>query len=523
MNLDDIAQNQRWLQQRLMKKNGTFQSHLGGFIFMLDELKKELDVSVTENGARGHATSGSLIVDFNFMASSMRAWSGDEIRDCFLEVYHDDPLLALRWLFYARDIRMGMGERRLFRECYKVLPVPAAVANLTNIPFYGRWDDLVSLFGVMGSVVDEAVVRIVSAQLDMDLLSMERGGPVSLLAKWMPSENASSVESKRLARKLAKALDLSFKEYRKTLSSLRGYIDVVESRMCSGDWSGIDYEKVPSMANLRYADAFMRHDYDRRARYLSRVSNGDADFNMSVASPVDVVHRYVGRHRSPDEQDDVLELAWKSLSDVFVDDVLVVADGSGSMTWNLSGVLPLTVANSLALYTAEHNSGEFRNHFITFSSHPRLIRIPEDATLYEKLRIMSRYMECSSTNIEAVFDLILDAAVNNEMTQDDMPGSVLVISDMEFNQAVSGGPDRTLFDEIKSKYKAHGFVMPRLVFWNVSSRTGTIPVRTNNMGVALVSGYSQNTRKMVMSDKLDPYEVLVETLMSPRYDRVVPG
>ena len=523
MNLDDITQNQRWLQQTLMKKNGTFQSHLGGFIFMLDELKKELDVSVTENGARGHVTSGSLIVDFNFMASSMRAWSGDEIRDCFLEVYHDDPLLALRWLFYARDIRMGMGERRLFRECYKVLPVPAAVANLTNIPFYGRWDDLVSLFGVMGSVVDEAVVRIVSAQLDMDLLSMERGGPVSLLAKWMPSENASSVESKRLARKLAKALDLSFKEYRKTLSSLRGYIDVVESRMCSGDWSGIDYEKVPSMANLRYADAFMRHDYDRRARYLSRVSNGDADFNMSVASPVDVVHRYVGRHRSPDEQDDVLELAWKSLSDVFVDDVLVVADGSGSMTWNLSGVLPLTVANSLALYTAEHNSGEFRNHFITFSSHPRLIRIPEDATLYEKLRIMSRYMECSSTNIEAVFDLILDAAVNNEMTQDDMPGSVLVISDMEFNQAVSGGPDRTLFDEIKSKYKAHGFVMPRLVFWNVSSRTGTIPVRTNNMGVALVSGYSQNTLKMVMSDKLDPYDVLVETLMSPRYDRVVPG
>ena len=490
---------------------------------MLDELKKELDVSVTENGARGHATSGSLIVDFNFMASSMRAWSGDEIRDCFLEVYHDDPLLALRWLFYARDIRMGLGERRLFRECYKVLPVPAAVANLTNIPFYGRWDDLVSLFGVMGSVVDEVVVRIVSAQLDMDLLSMERGGPVSLLAKWMPSENASSMESRRLARKLAKALDLSFKEYRKTLSSLRGYIDVVESRMCSGDWSGIDYEKVPSMANLRYADAFMRHDYDRRARYLSRVSNGDADFNMSVASPVDVVHRYVGRHRSPDEQDDVLELAWKSLSDVFVDDVLVVADGSGSMTWNLSGVLPLTVANSLALYTAEHNSGEFRNHFITFSSHPRLIRIPEDATLYEKLRIMSRYMECSSTNIEAVFDLILDAAVNNEMTQDDMPGSVLVISDMEFNQAVSGGPDRTLFDEIKSKYKAHGFVMPRLVFWNVSSRTGTIPVRTNNMGVALVSGYSQNTLKMVMSDKLDPYDVLVETLMSPRYDRVVPG
>ena len=505
------------------EKEWNFQSHLGGFIFMLDELKKELDVSVTENGARGHATSGSLIVDFNFMASSMRAWSGDEIRDCFLEVYHDDPLLALRWLFYARDIRMGMGERRLFRECYKVLPVPAAVANLINIPFYGRWDDFVSLFGVMGSVVDEAVVRIVSAQLDMDLLSMERGGPVSLLAKWMPSENASSVESKRLARKLAKALDLSFKEYRKTLSSLRGYIDVVESRMCSGDWSGIDYEKVPSMANLRYADAFMRHDYDRRARYLSRVSNGDADFNMSVASPVDVVHRYVGRHRSPDEQDDVLELAWKSLSDVFVDDVLVVADGSGSMTWNLSGVLPLTVANSLALYTAEHNSGEFRNHFITFSSHPRLIRIPEDATLYEKLRIMSRYMECSSTNIEAVFDLILDAAVNNEMTQDDMPGSVLVISDMEFNQAVSGGPDRTLFDEIKSKYKAHGFVMPRLVFWNVSSRTGTIPVRTNNMGVALVSGYSQNTLKMVMSDKLDPYDVLVETLMSPRYDRVVPG
>lgn len=523
MNLGDKNNPTKMATANINEKAGNFSEPSWRFIFMLDELKKELNTSVTENGARGHATSGSLIVDFNFMASSMRAWSGDEIRDYFLEVYYDDPLLALRWLFYARDIRMGLGERRLFRECYRVLPVAAAVANLGNIPFYGRWDDLVSLFGVMDPFVDEAVVRIVSAQLDLDLLSMERGGPVSLLAKWMPSENASSMESRRLARKLARALDLSFKEYRKTLSSLRGYIDVVESRMCSGDWSGIDYERVPSMANLRYGDAFMRHDPARRARYLSEVSNGKADFNMSVASPVDVVHRYVGRHRSPDERDDVLELAWKNLSDVFVDDVLVVADGSGSMTWALSGVLPLTVANSLALYTAEHNSGEFRNHFITFSSHPRLIRIPEDASLYEKLRIMSRYMECSSTNIEAVFDLILSAAINNEMTQDDMPGSVLVISDMEFNQAVSGGPDKTLFDEIRDKYEARGFVMPRLVFWNVSSRTGTIPVRTNNMGVALVSGYSQNTLKMVMSDKLDPYDVLVETLMSPRYDRVVPG
>ena len=175
------------------------------------------------------------------------------------------------------------------------------------------------------------------------------------------------------------------------------------------------------------------------------------------------------------------------------------------------------VANALAIYFAERSSGEFKDKYITFSNRPQLVDFSNAKNLREKIEIALRHNEVASTNIEAVFDLILRTAISNNMSQEDVPKNILILSDMEFNNAVSGRPNQTLFDTIANKFAEHGYKMPRLVFWNILSRTGTIPVKENDLGVALVSGFSVNVAKMVMSGKTDPFECLLETLNSERY------
>lgn len=342
----------------------------------------------------------------------------------------------------------------------------------------------------------------------------------------MPSENASSKTTKKMAKKVRKMLKYSSKEYRLMLSKLRKYLNVVEVKMCNNDWEHIDYEKVPSMANLKYSNAFMMHDRSRRIEYLESVSKGESKLNMKVASPVDVVSRYgswrVGRY------DQTLELAWKNLKDVMVEDTLVVADGSGSMTVSVGGrTSALDVANALAIYTSEHNTGVYRNKYITFSNNPQFVEFGEDDTLEEKLRIASEHSEVANTNIEKVFDLILYVAIQNDIPKDEMVKNILIISDMEFDMAQRSWRNsdeiltQSLFDGIKQRYIANGYDLPKLIFWNVNSRTQTIPLVENELGVVLVSGFSQNVLKMVMSNNCNPYEVLVETITSERYDKVI--
>ena len=345
---------------------------------------------------------------------------------------------------------------------------------------------------------------------------------VSLLGKWLPSENASSKETKKMAKKVRKLLNMSSRHYRLMLSNLRKHIDVVEVKMCDNNWSDIDYEKVPSLANLKYKNAFMVHDGERRREYLSSVAKGTSKINMKAATPVDIVAKYMpGWHMY--DYDDTLEVAWKNLKDIMIEDTLVVADGSGSMCVPVSGkTTALHVANALAVYTAEHNSGIYRNKYITFSSKPQFVEFDEQDSLFKKLDIAH---EVANTNIEAVFDLILGVAIQNNIPKNEMVNNILIISDMEFDRAQRGWGDnqlltQSLFDSIKRRYQDVGYDLPRLIFWNVNSRTQAIPLTENELGVALVSGFSQNVLKMVMSSKYDPYEVLIETITAPRYDKI---
>lgn len=498
-------------------------------------LDNEYNVSVTENGAVGYRSTGKELLDLNFAVASLRKMSDEEVAKRFMKAFCENKMLAMKWLFYARDARQGIGERRLFRVVMKHLVEsnPEMVIPVINlIPEFGRYDDLWCLLDNEESA--KVVYQIVDKQLKEDWDNMSAGKPISLTAKWMASINASSEKTKGYGKKLCKALHMSEREYRKALSKLRKYLDVVEVKMSNKDWSGIKYEAVPSRANLIYNNAFLRNDEARRREYLGKLEKGETKINASTLFPHDIVHKYSdysGWHYSLKKNDATIEALWKALPDTVngCGNTIVVADGSGSMTTDVdrsSSVTALEVANALAIYFAEHSSGQFKDKYITFSERPQIVDFSNATSLHDKLQIALAHDECANTNIEKVFDLILDTAIKNRMKQEDLPRNILIISDQEFDRCASCGnntswnfkkPNQRLFDVIAQKYANAGYSIPRLVFWNVNSRTGTIPVKENELGVALVSGFSANIAKMVLSNKLDPYECLLETLNSERY------
>lgn len=501
---------------------------------MRNEMLENYNESVTENGAVGYSTTGKSLLDINFAVASLRSESEENIVARFKRAFFEDKILAMKWLFFARDVRGGLGERRLFRTAMRFVAEyePDMALKLVHlIPEYGRYDDLWELLD--DEKLRPVVVEFVRVNLSHDIESCEHHQPISLLAKWMPSVNASSTASKKYSKILCNGLNMREREYRQTLSMLRKYLDVVEVKMSAKLWGDINYETVPSRANVIYNDAFLRNDEERRRVFLSKLEKGKVKINSSVLYPHDIVHMYTkqsGWHYEIKPYDSAIEGMWKALPDL-VDgcgNTIVVADGSGSMQSMIGGgsVSALEVANALAIYFSEHSSGEFKDKYITFSEKPQLVSFGKAASLRDKIQIALQYSEVANTNIEAVFDLILNTAVKNKMSQSEIPANVLIISDMEFDGAVCcnrtsyGGVNEKLFKTIEAKYEQFGYKLPRLVFWNVNSRTNTIPVRENELGVALVSGFSVNICMMVMSGKTDPFECLLETLNSARYQPI---
>lgn len=499
-------------------------------------LDNEYNVSVTENGALGYRTSGKELLDLNFAVASLRGATPQEIAKRFTKAFYEDKVTAMKWLFFARDVRGGLGERKLFRAVLADMAknAPEYIVPLIDlIPEYGRYDDLWCL---LDTDLRDKVVLLVSGQLADDRENARAGKSISLLAKWLPSCNASSAQTKRYAKIIYNNIGLSERDYRRVLSELRRYLKVVEQKMSAKEWGDINYEAVPSRANLIYNAAFLRNDEERRRAFLATLEKGEAKINAGTLYPHDIVHKY-GRMGGIDT---TMEQLWKALPDTVAGcgNTIVVADGSGSMTVNVgggTGTRAIDVANALAIYFAERSSGQFKDQYITFSENPQLVDLSKGKNLRDKLRIAYSHNEVANTNIEAVFNLILTTAINNRMAQEDLPQNILIISDMEFDACATSGQPKTqrgwyyssltrptsrLFDEIAERYKSAGYKLPRLVFWNVNSRTGTIPVKENDLGVALVSGFSVNIVKMVMSGKLDPYECLLETLNTERYEPI---
>lgn len=362
-------------------------------------------------------------------------------------------------------------------------------------------------------------------QLEKDLIDLKDGNNISLLGKWLPSENTSSKKTVELARFIRHKWSLSSKQYRVMLSSLRKKIKVVERLMCSNKWKEIDYEHVPSRASMIYRNAFKRHDEEGYEEFLNAVEKGEKEIKASTLYPYDIV-REIATKRIYDK---TLDLQWKNQTDWLegrTENSIVVCDTSGSMGFfGDTGFNPIYVSVSLALYFAERNKGEFYNNFITFSAQPHLQKIIGE-NIYEKLLNLSQAHWNMNTNIQAVFDLILDVAQRNNIPKEEMIKKIYIISDMEFDEAQGGhwGCTRnkpTNFEEIKRKYNNWGYDMPLLVFWNVDSRQDNVPVSANEQNVLLVSGSSPSIFKTLMSNKsYTPFDVMLETLNSERYSRI---
>ena len=497
--------------------------------------------SVTENGAVGYRTTTKPLLDLNFQVSSLRAREEAYIVQEFVKAFQESPRYAVKWLFFVRDILQGLGERRTFRVCLKYLAVSQpkiARAVLAYVPEYGRYDDMLVL---LDTPLAGDVAALYKKQLDRDLAAMEAGKPVSLLGKWLPSNNTSSKKTREYAGKLCRYFKMSQKEYRKMLAKLRAYANVVETKMSAAAWADIAYETVPAKANMLYDKAFERHDRDRRAEYLEKVLLGEGNLNTKGLMPYEIVHRITGKssYYRVLQGDLLSELMWKKIvregfqNDWGFEDAIVVADGSGSMFQMASGsssVMAIEICNSLAIYFAGQLHGVFHNKAITFSDRPRFIDLKEHTSLKDKLEIMFAHNEMSNTNIEAVFDLLLAMAECEDVPREELPKQVLIISDMEFDEATASGypwekkrkpVNDTLFARIAEKYEAAGYQMPRLIFWNVCGRTDTIPMVNNGEGLCLLSGFSQNAMKITADQtKKEPYEALLQVLDSPRYQAI---
>ena len=486
---------------------------------MLNFLKKETNRTFTENGAVTYATTMSDCLDLFATAGALRNADDSEIVVRFIRAFAEDRDIAMKTLFFARDIRGGLGERRFFRVIMKFLALnyPETVRkNIGNIGEYGRYDDILVL---MDTPCEKDAIAYIQMTLADDMKYMQAKESVSLMAKWLPSVNASSNETKRLAKKIASGMGMTSESYRKMLSSLRAYIEILENNLRERDYT-FSYLAQPSKALFKYRKAFMRNDAERYGKFISMAKTSPAVLNTSTLTPYDIVAAVIrNRKGMPVGEREVLDATWNSLEN-YADssNTLVVVDGSGSMYCGCSQVTPAAVAESLGIYFAERNEGAFKNHFITFSANPRLIEI-KGKDIFEKVQYCMGYNECSNTNIEKTFDLILNTAIKNRLKQKDMPTRLIIISDMEFDICAADS-QATNFEAAKAKFEKHGFRLPSLVFWNVNSRNRQQPVTRNDRGVTLVSGMSAQIFAMLKDGNMDPYTFMMSVVGGERYKKI---
>ena len=483
---------------------------------MLEKLKKELNYSVTDNGAVTNKSSMSKVLDYFAQGSALRYRNETEIFNLFEDAFKEDALLTMKILFYSRDIRGGQGERNTFKIILRYLAknhTQVLEKNIELISEFGRWDDLYVLFGTK---LESKVIEVIKVQLDKDI----KADNPSLLGKWLKSENTSSKESRILASKTRVLLGLSSKEYRKMLSELRAKIDIIETKLTMRSYEGIDYTKVPAIAGLKYRKALYDNDYIRYSKFLEQLTSGEIKANIATISPYELVRAALKRNLEQYEKN-LLNSMWRDLPDYInnnAENNIAVVDTSGSMSGN-----PINVAVSLGIYLAEKSTGAFKNHFITFANKPELVELLGD-TFCEKVRNIIKASWGMSTNIEATFDIILNTSIKHKLNQDELPSRIFIISDMEFNE-ISGGRNvvwnESLFESLTKRFEGHGYKMPKLVFWNVNSRNNNVPMRMDD-NVQLVSGTNPVLFETLLKGEfLGAHEIMLNEIGKDRYKCVI--
>ena len=491
----------------------------------LENLQTEANYTCTLNGAKTHGSTGDACLDFFAVAGGMRYRSPEDQIRLFDRAYIETPDLAMKLLFHLRDIRGGMGERKLFRTLMRHVAhtwPESAGKNTEYIAEFGRWDDLLCL---LGTPAQEQAVRVIRNQLEKDWEALKRREAgegnvhISLLAKWLPSDNTSSQHTRKMAAKLMEALEINPREYRRLVTALRARIGLTERQLTKKQPEKINYEAVPSQAMLKYRHAFMRRDKVRYAEYLQDVHSGVKQIHTGTLFPYEILRPFfngtVFFGKDPQGME-TLELLWNHLpGSIGNANAISVVDTSGSMYCSWGPVMPALISQAMGLYCAERCKGLFHNYLITFESTPHLVKV-HGKDLRDKLRYISSLPWGCDTNLEAVFDLILDTAVKHAAKQEEMPSVIYIFSDMEFNYCMRNA-DETVYENARKRFGANGYKMPAVVFHNVNSWQMQTPVTAHTAGTALSSGADTHTMEHKFDGNITPMEHILRVLGSRRY------
>lgn len=484
-----------------------------------DIMREETTHTYTENGAKAKNTSGDNLVNLYSCIGALREADESRITRLFEDAYSEDKLLAAKILFYARDIRGGLGERKIFRTLIKYLAMyhPEAIKpNLDLIGVYGRYDDMYEL---IGTPLELDMWAAMKKQLDEDITNLTNPkGAVSLLAKWIKTPDASSPNTRKLGILTAHKLGYQVYDFKRILRQLRKRINIVEALMSAQKWDSIEYSQVPSRAMKLYAKAFLKHDQVRFNDFTSKALNGEVKINSSTLYPYDIVLPILYPHTYPNNNKDILEAQWRQLPNYVQpgSSAIVMADVSGSMT--CSGGRPMATSIGLAIYFAERNEGPYKNLFMTFSEYPKFETI-KGSTLEQKIMNCEHADWGCNTDLEAAFNKILDVACDNHLAPKDMPEALIIVSDMEIDRCEDSG--WSFYDYMATRYESKGYKIPNVIFWNVNSRNDIFHADSKRKGVQLVSGQSAAVFKQLMDCVgMTPYEAMLKVLNDERYSAV---
>lgn len=487
-------------------------------------LEQATNVAYTENGAISNASTLNSVLDLFSQGGAMRTRTEDVRYQFIANALGENFELGLRTIFYLADVRGGQGERQLFKIALKVLAdrYPKQLVKIVDlIPEFGRWD---YLYELKGTKVEEAMIQVMRNEHTRCNLT----GETSLMYKWIKSPNTSSAKSRELGRWTAQVLGYEsnfhgIHQFQKMLAQKRAQLGdaVVETKMSRGKFHLIDYSKVTSKAGLCYKTSFFKRDQARYEQFHNRVEKGEVKINVGTLYPHEIVCKY-------DEVrgvDNALENMWNALQDFIKseENILTMVDVSYSMNSiisNGSRVRAIDVSRALGIYTAQHIKGAFKNKAILFSSQPKFIDFDRvGSKLIDYINYIKRFNDCSNTDLQASFDLVLKTAIANKIPESEMPTKILIISDMEFDATRYNA---TNLDVIKAKYASAGYKMPQLVYWNVCARTQQFPATKFDKGVAMVSGYSPSLlADILQGDIVDPIVSMLKVINKPRYDVVI--
>jgi len=462
----------------------------------------------TENGMKTFKSSGDSLTNLFFKIGASR---GKDIIPTFIPAFVENSELATRIALWTRDVRGGAGERKLFRDIlvYLEINAPSILDRIFDkIPQLGRWDDYLVF----------TTTKYKHKAYDALFEGIRSGN--QLVAKWLPREKSSKAA---LATEIMTYWSMTPRQYRKFLAS---NTEVVESKMCGNAWEAINYSHVPSLASARYKKAFGRHDPTGYAEYVNKLNAGDTSVKVNAGAvyPYDVLKGIISHYGVSTSYDktqlDLIVNQWNALENYVGNaNILPLVDVSGSMTCPAgknNAITCLDVAVSLGLYLSEKNTGKFKDLFVTFSTNPEILKLT--GTVVQRAQQMIASTWGMTTDLHAALDLVLNTAINGKVPQEEMPGMLLILSDMQFNYCIRF--DDSAYQMIKRKYENAGYSMPAIVFWNINA-ADNVPVRHDASGVAMVSGFSPAIMKSILkadTGSFTPEGIMMSAIMDPRYD-----